>query len=172
VTIARRPADFPAYSTTPGPNEELVYSEGVNVGYRGFDVAGAEPRFAFGHGLGYTTFEYESLDLVSDGLAEGEPLEVRVMVRNSGTRPGKEVVQIYVSDLQASAPRPPRELKGFAVVRLAAGETKELALTLEDRHLAYWDSTRHSWRIEPGRFEVQVGRSSRDIRLHALLELA
>jgi beta-glucosidase len=172
VTIARRPADFPAYSTTPGPSEELVYSEGVNVGYRGFDAAGAEPRFAFGHGLGYTTFEYESLDLVSDGLAEGEPLQVRVRVRNSGTRPGKEVVQIYVSDLEASVPRPPRELKGFAVVRLAAGETKELALTLEDRRLAYWDSARHSWRIEPGRFEVQVGRSSRDIRLRQSFDLA
>jgi beta-glucosidase len=94
------------------------------------------------------------------------------MVRNSGTRPGKEVVQVYVSDLEASAPRPPRELKGFAVVRLAAGETKELALALEDRDLAYWDPARHSWRMEPGRFEIGVGRSSRDIHLRRSFDLA
>ncbi len=172
VTIARSAADYPAYDTTPGPNEELVYREGVDVGYRGFDAAGVEPRFAFGHGLGYTTFEYESLDLAADGLAEGEPIELRVKLRNTGDRPGKEVVQVYVADPESSIPRPPRELKSFAVVRLAPGETTEIALTLEDRDLAYWDSTRHSWRIEPGRFEIQVGRSSRDIRLRQSFELA
>jgi beta-glucosidase len=172
VTLARRAADFPAFDTTPGPNEELVYSEGINVGYRGFDVAGIEPRFAFGHGLGYTTFEYESLELASDGLAEGEPLELRVRLRNTGQRSGKEVVQVYVTDLESLVPRPPRELKGFAVVRLAPGEVAELVLALDDRDLAYWDAARHSWRIEPGRFEIQVGRSSRDIRLRQEFELS
>jgi beta-glucosidase len=172
VTLARRAADFPAFDTTPGPNEELVYGEGVNVGYRGFDVTGIEPRFAFGHGLGYTTFEYESLELASDGLAEGEPLELRVRLRNTGQRSGKEVVQVYVADLESSVLRPPHELKGFAVVRLAPGEAAELVLALDDRDLAYWDTARHSWRIEPGRFEIQVGRSSRDIRLRQEFELA
>jgi beta-glucosidase len=172
VTLARRAADFPAYDTTPGPNEELVYSEGINVGYRGFDVARIEPRFAFGHGLGYTTFEYELLELASDGLAEGEPLELRVRLRNSGRRPGKEVIQVYVADLESSVPRPPRELKGFAVVRLEPGQATELVLALEDRDLAYWDPARNSWRIEPGRFEIQVGHSSRDIRLRQTFELA
>jgi beta-glucosidase len=172
VTIARRAADYPAYDTTPGPQEELEYREGVNVGYRGFDAAGLDPRFAFGHGLGYTTFEFESLDLASEGLVLGEPLELRVTLRNAGSRPGKEVVQVYVADLESSVPRPPRELKGFAVVRLAPGEAAELTLALEDRDLAYWDTARHSWRIEPGRFEVQVGRSSRDVRLRRTFELA
>ena len=172
VTLARRAEDFPAYDTTPGPNEDLGYREGCNVGYRGFDGAGTEPRFAFGHGLGYTTFEYESLDLAADGLAEGEPLELRVRLRNTGSRPGKEVVQVYVADLEASVPRPVRELKGFAVVRLAPAEAIELTLTLEDRDLAYWDVDLRSWRIEPGRFEIQVGRSSRDIRLRQSFELA
>jgi beta-glucosidase len=172
VTLARRPEDFPVYDTTPGPNEELVYSEGSNVGYRGFDAAGTEPRFAFGHGLGYTTFEYESLDLTADGVADGEPLEVRVRLRNTGPRHGKEVIQVYVADLESSVPRPPRELKGFAVVRLAPGEAVELTLALDDRDLAYWDVDDHSWRIEPGRFEIQVGRSSRDIRLRQSFELA
>jgi beta-glucosidase len=172
LTIARHAADYPAYDTTPGPNEELAYREGVNLGYRGFDAAGAEPRFAFGHGLGYTTFEFESLDLASEGLTLGEPLELRVRLRNAGLRPGKEVVQVYVADLESSVPRPPRELKGFAAVRLAPGETVELALALEDRDLAYWDTASRSWRIEPGRFEIQVGRSSRDIRLRRTFELA
>jgi beta-glucosidase len=172
VTLARRAADYPAYDTTPGAEDELVYREGVNVGYRGFDVAATEPRFAFGHGLGYTTFEYDSLSVASDGLADGEPLELRVKLHNSGSRAGKEVVQVYVADLESSVPRPPHELKGFAVVRLAPGQATELVLTLEDRDLAYWDSGRHSWRIEPGRFEIQVGRSSRDIRLRQEFELA
>ncbi len=172
VTLARNSADFPAFDTTPGPDEELVYSEGVNVGYRGFEAAGTEPRFAFGHGLGYTTFEYESLELRSEGLADGEPVELRVRLRNSGSRPGKEVVQVYVADLETTVPRPPRELKGFAVVRLAPGEVADLVLTLEDRDLAYWDVERRSWRIEPGRFEIQVGRSAGDIRLRQSFELA
>jgi beta-glucosidase len=172
VTLARRAEDFPAYSTIPGPNDELVYREGVNVGYRGFDAAGIEPRFAFGHGLGYTTFEFESLTVGADGLADGEPLEIHVKLKNTGSRPGKEVVQVYLADLEASVPRPPRELKGFAAVRLAPGESTDLALTLEDRDLAYWDAAKHHWRVEPGRFEIQVGRSSRDILLRRTFELA
>jgi beta-glucosidase len=94
-----------------------------------------------------------------------------VKLRNAGTRPGKEVVQVYVADLESSVERPPRELKGFAVVRLKSGEAVELTLALEDRDLAYWDAARGSWRIEPGRFEIQVGRSSRDIRLSQSFEL-
>ena len=112
------------------------------------------------------------MDLASEGLVLGEPLELRVKLRNTGSRPGKEVVQVYVADLESSVLRPPRELKGFAVVRLAPGEAAEVTLALEDRDLAYWDTGRHSWRIEPGRFEVQVGRSSRDIRLRRIFELA
>ena len=99
-------------------------------------------------------------------------MELRVKLRNTGGRPGKEVVQVYLADLESSVPRPPRELKGFAVVRLPPGEVAELTLTLQDRDLAYWDATSHSWRIEPGRFEIQVGRSSRDIRLRRFFEFA
>ena len=139
---------------------------------RGFDVAGVEPRFAFGHGLGYTKFEYEALSIAADGLAEGEPLELRVKVRNAGKRAGKEVIQVYVAPQGAPVARPPRELKGFAVVRLEPGEIAEIALALEDRDLAFWDAKRHKWRVEPGRYEVQVGHSSRDIRLRSTFELA
>ena len=171
VTLARRAADFPTYDTTPGADDELVYSEGVNVGYRGFDVAGVEPRFAFGHGLGYTTFEYESLTAAANGLSDGERLELRIKIRNTGKRPGKEVIQVYVSPQNAPLPRPPRELKGFAVVRLQPGEMVEVTLALDDRALALWDAKRHNWHVEPGRYEIQVGHSSRDIRLRSAFEL-
>ncbi len=172
LTIARREADYPALATAPDSNEMLVYREGVNVGYRAFDVAGTEPRFAFGHGLGYTTFEYGSLSIAANGLADGGPVELRVTLRNSGLRPGKEVVQVYVADLDSSVPRPPRELKGFAVARLAPGETAEVPISLERRHFAFWDVERHRWLVEPGRFEVEIGHSSRDIRLRQTIELA
>jgi beta-glucosidase len=171
VTLARRAEDFPAFGTTPGSEDELVYSEGVNIGYRGFDVAGLEPRFPFGHGLGYTTFEYKSLAISAEGLGDGEPLELRVKIRNTGKRAGKEVIQVYIAPQNPPVARPPRELKGFAVVRLDAGESAEVGLALEDRDLAFWDADRHNWRVEPGRYEIQIGRSSRDIRLKGSFEL-
>ncbi len=88
-----------------------------------------------------------------------------------GSRPGKEVVQVYVADLESSVPRPPRELKGFTAVHLAPGESIDVSFALQDRDLAYWDEAGTGWRIEPGRFEILVGASSRDIRLRASLEL-
>jgi len=170
-TIATEPGDYAALNTTPDAHEQLFYTEGVNVGHRHFDAAAIEPMFCFGHGLGYTDFEYESLSLTADGKAEGEPVELRVRLRNAGTRPGKEVVQVYVSDLESSVPRPPCELKGFAVVRLGPGESAEIGMAIANRDLAFWDTERSAWRVEPGRFEIGVGRSSRDIRLRAEFEL-
>jgi beta-glucosidase len=170
-TIAARESDYPALSTTPGEQEQLVYAEGVNLGYRHFDAAGIEPRFCFGHGLGYARIEFESLEVAADGLPEGDSAQLKVRLRNVGSRAGKQVVQVYVADLESSVPRPPRELKGFAAVHLAPGESTDVFLALEDRDLAYWDGDGGGWRIEPGRFEIQVGASSRDIRLRAALDL-
>jgi beta-glucosidase len=169
VTIAHEPGDYPALNTTPDAHDQLVYTEGINVGYRHFDAASIEPQYSFGHGLGYTEFEYESLRAI-DGTPPGEPLELRLRLRNIGKRAGKEVVQVYVADLESSVPRPPRELKGFAVVRLAPGESKEIGIPIARRDLAFWDVERHDWRVEPGRFEIQVGHSSGDIRLRAEFE--
>jgi beta-glucosidase len=170
-TIAARESDYPALSTTPGEREQLVYSEGVNLGYRHFDAAGIEPRFCFGHGLGYGRIEFESLEVTTDGLPAGDSAQLKVRLRNVGGRPGKEVVQVYVGDLESSIPRPPRELKGFTAVHLAPGESVDVFFALQNRDLAYWDEGGGGWRIEPGRFEILVGRSSRDIRLRESLEL-
>jgi beta-glucosidase len=171
VTIAARESDYPALGTTPGDRGQLVYAEGINLGYRHFDAAGVEPRFCFGHGLGYTRIDFESLEVSADGLSDGDSAQLRVRLRNAGTRAGKGVVQVYVSDLESSVPRPPQELKGFTTVHLDPDESTDVFLTLEDRDLAYWDREAGGWRIEPGRFEILVGASSRDIRLRASLEL-
>jgi beta-glucosidase len=170
-TIAARETDYPALSTTPGEEERLVYAEGLNVGYRHFDAAAIEPRFCFGHGLGYSKIEFESLAVSADSLPDGDAARLTVRLRNVGDRAGKQVVQVYVSDLESSVTRPQRELKGFSAVRLGPGESFDLSMALEDRDLAYWDETAAGWRIEPGRFEILVGASSRDIRLKASLEL-
>jgi beta-glucosidase len=171
-TIAAREADYPALGTRPDDREQLIYAEGVNLSYRHFDAAGIEPRFCFGHGVGYSRIEFESLEVAADSLPEGDSARLRVRLRNAGTRAGKEVVQVYVADLESSVPRPPRELKGFTAVHLAPGESTDVLIGLEDRDLAYWDEEAGGWRIEPGRFEILVGASSRDIRLRASLELA
>jgi beta-glucosidase len=171
VTLAVRDEDYPAFGTVPDSDGRLVYGEGLDVGYRGFEVAGTAPAFAFGHGLGYTSFEFESMALQA-GRGESEPVEIRVRVRNTGHRPGKEVIQAYVAPLSPSVPRPRHELKGFVVVRLEPGESVEVGLILENRDLAHWDVAHHGWKVDPGRYEIQVGRSSADIRLRETIELA
>jgi beta-glucosidase len=170
VTLANRDADYPAFSTVPDADNRLVYSEGVNVGYRGFEAAGVKPAFPFGFGLGYTDFGYESLTLSGSPYDE-EALRIRVRVRNLGHRPGKEVIQVYVAPESPSVPRPAHELKGFAVIRLQPGESGEVELGLEMRDLAYWDVEHHRFKADPGRYEIQVGHSSADIRLRETFEL-
>ncbi len=170
LTLANRDADYPAFETLPGADNRLVYSEGLNVGYRGFEAAGTVPAFAFGHGLGYTTFEYEGMELTG-GRSESEPVEIRVRVRNAGNRAGKEVIQVYLAPETPSVVRPRRELKGFTAVRLEPGETAQVNLALEHRDLAFWDVDHHHWKVAPGRYEIQVGHSSADIRLRDTFEL-
>jgi beta-glucosidase len=176
-TIARRAEDYSALDTSPDPENRLTYGEGLRVGYRHFDATDVEPHFCFGHGLGYTEFTFESMTftatrLAADDLRAGKRVGLRVRLRNAGRRAGKEVVQVYVGDVEASVPRPPRELRAFAPVRLGPGKKAELALELDARAFAFWDSATRAWRIEPGRFEIAVGRSSRDIRLRQSIELA
>ena len=92
-------------------------------------------------------------------------------VRNRSTRPGREVVQLYITDLEASLPRPPQELKGFRKIELQPGETQTVSFEIPERALAFWDCEAQAWRAEPGIFEIWVGRSSRDLRTSARLEL-
>ena len=143
------------------------YSEGIFVGYRRFDQRGLEPLFPFGHGLSYTMFEYCDLELSSDRIKPDEHLRVSFNVTNTGSWAGKEVVQLYLRDDIAIVERPPKELKGFAKIFLAPGETREVTFTLDRESLAFWDAVHHAWFAEAGKFEILVGSSSRDIRAKA-----
>ena len=155
----------------PGQNGRGLYSEGVFIGYRHFDKNNIAPQFPFGHGLSYTTFEYSNLKLGRNRIKPGESLTVEVQVKNTGRREGAEVVQLYVQDVQASVPRPLKELKGFEKVLLRPGENKVVRLSLDARSMAFYDVSRKQWVVEPGQFKVMAGSSSRDIRLNAEFEV-
>ncbi|MFI0979189.1 beta-glucosidase [Streptomyces sp. NPDC021093] len=149
-------ADVPVTDVVP-VDGELPYAEGLFIGYRAWEKAGVTPAYAFGHGLGYTTWEYESV------IAAGSVVTVRV--RNTGTRTGREVVQVYLAPVADTVERPVRWLAGFASVTAAAGETVEVAVDLPRRAFEIWDETVGVWRLVEGEYEVEVGRSIADRRV-------
>jgi len=158
-------SSFDSYHDRGDLRVELT--DGVFTGYRHFDREGIEPRFAFGFGLSYTHFEYAELALSSDRLGAAAALEVSLEVRNAGARAGAEVVQLYVSALEPSLPRPVKELAGFRKVWLEAGQVARVTLRLERRALEYYDAERQAFRFDPGRFAVSLGPHAGDQRLRA-----
>ena len=164
VTFARRYVDYPcAPYYNVNQNKKTPYTEGVNVGYRGFDSAAIEPLFCFGHGLSYTTFRYGGLDIKS---ADDGTVAVSFSMTNAGPRDGAEVAQVYVSPAAGGAvPRPPRELKGFMRVALKAGESRMLTVLLDRAAFSYWSPVAKDWAVEAGTYGIAVGASSRDLRL-------
>ena len=164
VTIPVAEADCPVLHSVPEQGR-LEYAEGLLVGYRGYDQAGRTPRFAFGHGLGYTTWEYLSAGAESTAVGPDGGLELTVVIRNTGPRRGREVVQAYVEPVTAEAGRPVRTLAAFAAATAEAGESAEVRLTVPARAFARYDETARAWTWPPGEFAVRVGRSSADLRL-------
>lgn len=158
-------ADTPAYLNFPGENDVTEYREGVFVGYRYYDSKEMPVLFPFGHGLSYTDFTYRDLQLDRVQMAEGETLRMRLTVQNTGHRFGKEAVQLYIAPPAGMRRRPPRELKAFAKVALAPGESQNIAFTLTARDLSYYEPLLHDWYAESGAYGIEVGASSRDIRL-------
>ena len=152
----------------PGTDGDARYDEGVLVGYRWFDAHGQPPLFPFGHGLSYGEYAYGQPHLDHD-QASGA-VTVTVQVTNTGARPGAEVVQLYVV-FPPAAGQPPRQLKGFAKLRLDPGATGAVTLRLDPGDLAAYDEPSGTWVVHPGRYEVLVGRSSRDIRGSATFEV-
>ena len=159
--------DTPCYLDFPGDGVTADYREGVYVGYRWYDARRMPVRWPFGHGLSYTGFVYRDAALDRAVLADGGCVTVRVQVKNSGAVRGAEVVQLYVSD-HTGAPvrggRVPQALRGFQKVELAPGQACEVTFTLTPRDLAHYDAALHGWYAAPGRYELRIGRSSRDIR--------
>jgi beta-glucosidase len=171
VSFVKEWKDSPAYGHYPGENLQVDYAEGIYVGYRYFDKHKVDPLFPFGYGLSYTKFDYSDLKLSPNKISSGTPVEVSLSVRNSGTRPGAEVVELYVHDEHASVDRPLRELKGFTRIELAPGETKAVHFTLDRSALAFYSTAKKDWVAEPGKFEVLVGGSSRDLKLKGTFDL-
>jgi beta-glucosidase len=171
VTFPKRLEDNPAFTNASYPGcREVNYGEGIFVGYRYYDKKAIEPLFPFGFGLSYTTFAYSKAKAPKKVKA-GQPLEVSVSVTNTGKLAGKEVIQVYVADRNASLPRPPKELKGFAKIELQPGGSQVVTFTLDQRALSFYDPSKKQWVAEPGEFEVLFGASSRDIRATAGFEL-
>jgi beta-glucosidase len=165
VSFVKEWKDSPAYGHYPGENLQVDYAEGIYVGYRYFDKKKIEPLFPFGYGLSYTKFDYGDLKVSPSAASPGQPLEVSLQVRNSGSRPGAEIVELYVHDGHSSADRPIQELKGFRRVDLAPGESKVVQFTLDRAAMAFYSAPKKDWVTEPGQFEVLVGSSSRDLRM-------
>ncbi len=169
MTFPQRLEDCPASSHYPGIREAR-YGEGIFVGYRHYDARGIQPLLPFGHGLSYTSFTYSRLH-VPARLRPGAPLQVSLELANTGPVAGAEVVQLYVGDESASLPRPVRELKAFAKVRLKPGQRRTVRFSLGQRDLSFFDPVARRWVAEAGRFSITVGSSSRDLRLQAMCEL-
>ncbi|MEU0740796.1 glycoside hydrolase family 3 C-terminal domain-containing protein [Streptomyces sp. NPDC006134] len=165
-TIPLRLEDAPSFLSFPGEEGRVRYGEGVFVGYRGYDARRCEVAFPFGHGLSYTTFAYSGMRVMWS--EDGAVLTVALTVTNTGDREGREVVQVYSAGPAGSAvARPPRELRGFASVTLAPGESREVVVELARGDLAYYSAREGGWRVEGGTYRIEAGSSSRDIRASA-----
>jgi beta-glucosidase len=152
--------DIAADQNFPGAPTQVEYREGMYVGYRFHDASGVAPRFPFGHGLSYTTFAYSDLSVIhADGLHT-----VTLTVTNTGLRAGTDVVQVYVHDVESTAHRPVKELKGFAKVALAPGESTVVRVDLDHRAFALYNVSTASWEVEAGEFEIIVAASATDVR--------
>lgn len=164
-TFPLKLADTPAHLNYPGENGCVRYGEGMYIGYRYYDARQAPVLFPFGHGLSYTTFAYSNLRLSAAEFTDSDGLTVWVDVTNTGKVAGKEIVQVYVHDHQASLTRPQKELKGFAKVLLEPGETKTVEIALDWRAFAFWHPAHKQWITEDGAFEILVGSSATEIWL-------
>jgi beta-glucosidase len=148
-------ADAPVLQVTPTEGR-LEYTEGLDIGHRAYLAAGVEPAYWFGHGLGYTTWEYESIA----AAASGDGLNATVRLRNTGDRHGKQVVQVYAARPDSSIPRPEWWLAGFAVVTAGPGDVVDVPVGIHARALRHWDVENHDWAVEPGQVTLSVGSSA------------
>lgn len=180
MTFYRRLEDCGAHAVGEYHAQREEYRDGVYIGYRWCDARGVEPLFPFGHGLGYTAFDFSGMrckgpagkTAVSQAdLQDGAAVTVEVDVINRGDRAGAAVVQIYVAPEAPALDRPPRELKGFAKLRLSAGTAGTVRVTLDRRAFAYWHPVRRAWTVDAGRYAIEAGVASRDIRQRCVVDV-
>ena len=172
VTFPRKLEDSPAHKLGEFPGEETVnYGEGIYVGYRYFETYDINPLFCFGHGLSYTDFKYMDFKITTNEKDNDVEILVNFKITNKGKKAGKEIAQIYISDLEASVERPAIELKAFEKISLKAGETKEVEIKLNKKSLGFYDVNNKKWKVENGAFNILVGSSSKDIRLNSKVNI-
>jgi len=157
--------DVPILDTKP-IGGVLDYTEGLHIGYRAWLRAESEPMFWFGYGLGYTSWHYETISAPSQ-MALDTPFTVDVVVRNTGQRPGREVVQLYLSRPGSTIDRPARWLAGHTVIEAEPGQTVTASVTVPARAVQHWSTQESRWRVEPGTFHLHAGRSAADLPLSA-----
>ena len=161
TTFPKRLEDTPAFTSYPGENSQVLYAEGVFVGYRWYDTREIEVAYPFGHGLSYTTFDWSEPNLKKipsrQELLEGETVDLTISVTNTGNRAGTEVVQCYIEHVSPVLARPKKELKGFEKIYLQPGETKEVEINLGNRAFAYWDPADPGWPERSKRVPVAAG---------------
>ena len=163
--------DTPSYLNFPGVDGIVNYREDIFIGYRYYDKKKMKVQYPFGHGLSYTSFSYSDLKTDKITITDKETLHVSCKIKNTGTCAGKEIVQLYVKDVESSVERPVRELQGFAKIYLNPGEEKEVEFTLDKRSFSYYETLISDWFVESGEFVIEIGASSRDIRLSQSIQV-
>ncbi len=173
VSFAKRIEDEPAFqSYYDDDNDKRVeYSEGIFIGYRGWDNRNIEPLFPFGYGLSYTQFDYSDLICDKSVYSVEDQVEISFKLKNLGRYQGSEVVQLYVSDRECSLPRPVKELKAFKKINLFSGEEVQIKFALSRDDFSFYNPSSHSWEVESGEFQILIGSSSKDIRLKQLISI-
>lgn len=167
---AHQLGDYPGRQREDGIFDEK-YNESIFVGYRWTDKQKIRPLFPFGHGLSYTTFAYGKATVNKKVMKIDEQIAITVPITNTGKRIGSEIIQLYISDLKSSLPRPIKELKGFSKIQLAPGETQEVTFLIDKQALSFFNDSRHEWVAEPGKFEAQIAASATDIKSKVTFEL-
>ena len=155
----------PSYTNFAEESKEVDYKEGIFVGYRWYDKRNMEVLFPFGHGLSYTRFAYDNLQVSSERITDQDTLEVTVDITNTGSVAGREIVQLYVSDRTGIVIRPEKELKGFESILLEPAETKTVTMTLDKRSFAWYNEQISDWYCASGEYAIKIGKSSREIVL-------
>lgn len=180
-TFPLRLEDNPSYLNFPGSRDEVIYSEGIFIGYRYYDKKKMDVLFPFGYGLSYTNYRYDNLTLLINGAEtdttdipsakDTDEILVSADITNTGNLPGKEIVQLYIKNFIGIENRPEKELRGFEKVALQPGETKTVTFSLDYRSFAYYNETAHDWFVESGVYHICLGTSSRDLQLCQPIEI-
>lgn len=163
--------DTPSYLNFPGEHENVTYGEGIYIGYRYYDARNMTVDYPFGHGLSYTSFDYSALEISVRPLVDEIAFDVKVTIRNAGTRAGSDVVQLYVHDHSKLVITPPLELRGWKKIRLEPGEAATVEIAVTRENLMHWNGGSKSWVYPGGALTVHVGASSRDLRLQDTIEV-